>query len=166
MPSGVSIINRQEMTDTGRDGARDPRALLVGQQTGAATVGSHVWVPRNVNDQTSLQPSNSTSGYLREGNKTWIEKTCAPQVQSSIVYSGRATATTQMNRGCVYTGILFSHRPPKETLPLATTGTGRAGVALGEGGQARAAQAQTTWVSCWVCQAEGDETTQAHTRKM
>ena len=43
-----------------------PRALLVGMQTGAATVRSNMGLPQKIKTGTALQLSDSTSGNLAE----------------------------------------------------------------------------------------------------
>ena len=44
-------------------------ALLVGMQTGAATLENSMEVPQKVKNRTTLQSSNSTIRYLPEGYK-------------------------------------------------------------------------------------------------
>ena len=44
----------------------NPFALLVGMQTGAATVESSMKIPQKIRNGTALWPSNSTSGNLSE----------------------------------------------------------------------------------------------------
>ena len=43
---------------------RNPRALLVRKQTGAATLENSVEVPQKVKNRTTKQSSNPTIGYL------------------------------------------------------------------------------------------------------
>ena len=42
----------------------NPRTLLVGMQTGAATLETSMEVPQKVENRATLRPSNCTTGYL------------------------------------------------------------------------------------------------------
>ena len=44
----------------------NPSALLVGMQTGVATVENSVVLPPKIKNGTALWPSDSSSGYLSE----------------------------------------------------------------------------------------------------
>ena len=52
----------------------DPFALLVGMQTGAATVESSMEIPQKIKNVSAFQPSSPTSGNTYEGTKTLIQK--------------------------------------------------------------------------------------------
>ena len=45
---------------------KNPSALLVGVQIGAATVENSMEIPQKIKNGTALGPSGSTSGYLSE----------------------------------------------------------------------------------------------------
>ena len=47
----------------------NPLALLVGMQTGAATLENSMEVPQRVKNRTTLQPSSCTTQYLSKGCK-------------------------------------------------------------------------------------------------
>ena len=44
-------------------------ALLVGMQSGVATLENSIEVPQEIKSRTTLQPSNCTTRYLSEGYK-------------------------------------------------------------------------------------------------
>ena len=47
----------------------NPLALLVGMQTGAATLENSMEVPQKIKNRATLQPSNCTTRYLSKGYK-------------------------------------------------------------------------------------------------
>ena len=51
----------------------NPSALLVGMQTGAATVENSMKMPQKIKNRTALGPSNSTSGNSLEETQTLIQ---------------------------------------------------------------------------------------------
>ena len=55
-------------------GEGNPLALLVGMQTGAATVASSMDVSQKVKNATTLKPSNGATGYSPKNTKTLIKK--------------------------------------------------------------------------------------------
>ena len=52
----------------------NPCALLVGMQSGAATVESSMERPQKIKNLTALWPSDSTSGNMYKKSKTLIQK--------------------------------------------------------------------------------------------
>ena len=63
----------------------NPFALLVGMQTGAATLENSVGVPQKIKNRTTLQPSNCTTRYLSEGYRSAVSKGhMHPNVNSTI----------------------------------------------------------------------------------
>ena len=66
---------------------RNPRALLVGMQAGAATVENSMEVPQKVKNRTTLQSSNhTTTGYLPQEYENINSKGYMhPYVYSSII---------------------------------------------------------------------------------
>ena len=48
----------------------NPLALLVGMQTGAATLEDSVEVPQKIKNRTTLRPSNSTTKNLPRGHRS------------------------------------------------------------------------------------------------
>ena len=54
-------------------------ALLVGMQTGTATLENNMEVPQKIKNRNTLQPSQSTSGYFTKAKKNIkFKKTYAP----------------------------------------------------------------------------------------
>ena len=47
----------------------NPFALLVGMQTGAATVESSMEIPQKIRNGSAFQPSDATSGNISEGTQ-------------------------------------------------------------------------------------------------
>ena len=65
---------------------RNPFALLVGMQTGVATLENSVGVPQKIKNRTTLQPSNCTTRYLSEGYRSAVSKGhMPPNVYSSTI---------------------------------------------------------------------------------
>ena len=57
----------------------NPLALLVGRQTGAATLENSVEVPQKIKKRTILQPSNSTTRNLPKDTGVLMHRgTCTP----------------------------------------------------------------------------------------
>ena len=52
----------------------NPFALLVGMQTGAATMESIMEIPQKIKNGTALLPSNPTSGKYLKKPETLIQK--------------------------------------------------------------------------------------------
>jgi len=58
---------------------RNTHALLVGMQTGAATVENSMEIPEKVTNRTTLQSSNLTLGIYPKNTKTLTQRdTCTP----------------------------------------------------------------------------------------
>ena len=53
-------------------GKGNPSALLVGMQTGAATVESSMEIPQKIKDGSAFQPSHPTSRNISQGTQTLI----------------------------------------------------------------------------------------------
>ena len=47
----------------------NPVTLLVGMQTGAATMENNVEIPLKTGNRTAIQPSNPTAGHTHGGNQ-------------------------------------------------------------------------------------------------
>ena len=75
-----------------------PSALLVGMQTGAATVESSVEIPQKIKNESAFQPSNVISGNVSEGtqNTHWKEHK-HPYVHFSIIYSCQYMEAVQVS---------------------------------------------------------------------
>ena len=77
---------------------RNPPALLVGMQTGAATVENSVAVPPKVKNRKITCSSNSTAGYLRGEyhNANW-KRLMRPRIYCTIIYSSQMTDAAQVS---------------------------------------------------------------------
>ena len=78
---------------------RNPLALLVGSQTGAATWENSREVPQKVKDRTALRCSNHTTGYLPEEYKnTNSEEYMHLYVFYNIIYNSQTMEVAQVPR--------------------------------------------------------------------
>ena len=59
-----SVLYNAWRSDKTPSKALPPRALLVGMQTGAATVENSMECPQTIKNKTILWPNNSTSGNI------------------------------------------------------------------------------------------------------
>ena len=67
---------------------KNPRALLVGMQTGAAALGNSVEGPPKIKNRTTMQSNNSTAEYLPKGKEnTNSKRHMYASVYCSIVYN-------------------------------------------------------------------------------
>ena len=65
-------------------------ALLVGMQTGVATVENSMEVPQKVKNRFTLQSSNSTSGHLPEENTdTNLKRNMHPYACCNFIYNSQ-----------------------------------------------------------------------------
>jgi len=79
---------------------KNPRALLVGMQTGAATVENHIELPQKVKNRTTLGSRNCTSRYLPKGYKNInLKGYMHPDVYNSIIYNSQDTEAAQVSIG-------------------------------------------------------------------
>ena len=73
-------------------------ALLVGMQTGAATMENSMEVPQKVKNRTTLQPSNCTTRYLSNGYMCAVSKGhMHPHVYSSTINNSQSMERAQMS---------------------------------------------------------------------
>ena len=73
-------------------------ALLVGMQTGAASVENSMEVPQKIKNRTIVQPSNCTTRYLSKGNKSADSKGYRyPNVYSSMIDNSQSMERAQMS---------------------------------------------------------------------
>ena len=76
----------------------NPLALLVGMQTGAATLENSMEVPQKITDRTTLQPSNYTTRYLSKGYRSADSKGhMHPNVYSSTTDNNQIMERAQMS---------------------------------------------------------------------
>ena len=77
---------------------RNPLALLVGMQTGTATLENSTEVPQKLKNGTTLQPSNCTTRYLSKGNRCAVLKGhMHPNVYSNAINNSQNTERSQMS---------------------------------------------------------------------
>ena len=73
-------------------------ALLVGMQTGVATLENSMEVPQKIKNRTTLQPSNCTSKYLSKEYRYAVSKGhMHPNVYSSTINNSQSMETAQMS---------------------------------------------------------------------
>ena len=76
----------------------NPHALLVGMQTGAATVENSVEVPQKTKDGTAFWPSDSTSGNISEETQNSnLKKYMHPYVHCSIICNSQDLEVAQVS---------------------------------------------------------------------
>ena len=68
----VRMANKQVLVRMRRKG--DHSALLVGMQTGAATVESSMEIPQKIKNGSAFQPSDPTSGNISKGTQNTNSK--------------------------------------------------------------------------------------------
>ena len=72
--------------------------LLVGMQTGAATMESSMEIPQNIKNDTALGSSDSTSGTLSEGTQnTNLKEHEYPYVPCSVIYNHQDVEAAQLS---------------------------------------------------------------------
>ena len=73
-------------------------ALLVGMQTGAATLESSMEVPQEIKNRTTLRPSNCITRYLSTGYRYAVSKGhMHPNVYSSTMNNSQSMERAQMS---------------------------------------------------------------------
>ena len=66
----------------------NPRALVLGMQTGAATVESRLEFPQKIKNGTILWPSNVTFGNISEETQnTNLKEYMHPYVHCTVIYN-------------------------------------------------------------------------------
>ena len=85
--------NRYVLSRVWRKG--NPGKLLVGKYVGAATVDNSVEVPQKIKNGSTIWSTNSTSGYLPEGNEITIwKRNLHLLVLCNIAHNNQDLATT------------------------------------------------------------------------
>ena len=116
-------------------------ALLVGMQTGAATLENSMEVPQKIKNRTTLQPSNCTTRYLSEGYRDAVLKGhMHPNVYSSTIDNsqiGKEPKYPSMDEWIkkmwyIYTMEYCTAIKKNEILPFATTWMELEGIMLSE----------------------------------
>ena len=113
--------NQQVLARMRRKG--NPLTLLVGMQTGAATLGNGTESPEKVKNRTTLRHNGGTTRYLPKENKNTKSKDYMhPYVSSSIVFNSQGMEAARVSidrwdwwRGkeeviYVHNRILFGHK--------------------------------------------------------
>ena len=76
----------------------NPLTLLVGMQTGTATLENNLEVPQKVEDGTTLQPSNCSTRYLPKGYKNTYSKGYMHLIDySNIINNNQTMERAQMS---------------------------------------------------------------------
>lgn len=93
-------------------GEGSPRALLVGMEIGAAIPENRMEASRDIKNETTVGPSNSTAGYFSKENGNTISKThMRPRVRCRTIYSSRGMRTTRVSAdGCLRQEIVIQTR--------------------------------------------------------
>ena len=75
----------------------NPFALLVGMQTGAATVESSMEIPQKIKNVFVFWPSDSTSGNIYKGTQnTNLKEHKHPHVHCSVIYNHQDMEAAQV----------------------------------------------------------------------
>ena len=130
-PAKIAIINQKCNTcwrGLWRKG--NPYSLLVGMQTGTATMENNMAVPQKIKNIVPIWPKNLSPGYLPEKLKNmYLQRYMHHYVHCSIIHGGQGRETSKLSFDrvldkedvvCMYNGILLSHKKD-ETLLFETT---------------------------------------------
>ena len=75
----------------------NPRALLVGMQTGAATGESSMEIPQKIKNSTALSPNDFTSRDIsKETQNTNLKEHMYPCAHCSVIYNSQDLEATQV----------------------------------------------------------------------
>ena len=102
-------------------------ALLVGMQTGAATVESSMEIPPKIKNGSAFWPRNPTSENISEGTQNInLEEHKYPYVHCSIIYNHQDMEAAQVSiirwvdkttMGYLHNGILLGHKKEEKITP-------------------------------------------------
>ena len=121
----------QQTTSAGEDVEKqEPFTLLVGMQTGAATVDSSMEIPQTIKNGPAFWPCNPTSENISKGNQnTNLKEHKHPYVHCSVIYNHQAMKAAQVSisrwvdkttMGCLHNGILLGCKKKKKVLLFVT----------------------------------------------
>ena len=122
----------------------NPFALLVGMQTGAASLENSKEVLQKIKNRTTLQPSNCTTRYLSKGYRYAVQRdTCTPMfitALSTIAKVWKEPKCPSMDEWIkkmwyIYTMEYYLAIKKNEILPFATTWMELEGIMLSESSQ-------------------------------
>ena len=98
----------------------NPFALLLGIQTGAATVESSMEIPQKIKNESAFWPSDPTAGNISDGTQnTNLKEYKPPHVHCSIIYNHQDMEAAQVSisrwvdkttMGHLHNGILLGHK--------------------------------------------------------
>ena len=121
---------------------RNHHALLVGMQTGVATLENSMEVPQKTKHRITLRPRNCTTRHLSKGYRCAVSKGHVhPNVNSSTINNSRSMERAQMSIDgwmdkedvvYIYTMEYYSAIKKNEILPSATTWMELEGIMLSE----------------------------------
>ena len=120
-----------QQTSVGKDVEKGELfALLVGMQTGAATVESSMGIPQKIKNGSAFWPIYCTSGNISEEiQNTNLKERKHPYVHCSVIYNHQDMEAAQVSinkwvdkttMGHLHTGILLSHKKRRKFFPFAT----------------------------------------------
>ena len=94
----MTVINKST-TSSGQDVEKgNPLALLVGMQTGAATVESSMEIPHKIKNTSAFCPSNPTSGNIsKRTQSTNLKEHKHPYVYCSVIYNHQDMEAAQVS---------------------------------------------------------------------
>ena len=131
-PARMAKLTTWETTDIGEGVEKwNPFTLLVGMQTGVATLENSMEVPQKIKNRTTLWPSNSTARYLSKGYRCAVLKVhMHPNVYSNAINNSQSMERAQCpstnewikKMWCIYTMEYYSAMRKNEILPLNGTG--------------------------------------------
>ena len=98
-PVRMAIINKSTNKCWGGCGEKkNPFALLVGRETGAATVESSVEITQKIKNGSAFWPSNPNSGNIPKGTQnTNLKEHKHPYVHCSIIYNRQHMEAAQVS---------------------------------------------------------------------
>ena len=116
-PVRMAIINKQVLMKMWRKGV--PQALLVGMQTGTATVESSVEILQKIKNGSAFWSSDPNPGNISEETQnTNLKEHKHPYVHCSVIYNHQDMEATQVSisrwvdkttMGHLHSGLLLSH---------------------------------------------------------
>ena len=107
----------------------NPSALLVGMQTGAATVENSMELPQKIKNGTALRPSDPTSENVSEEPKILMQKNISTPMFIAVLFTIPKTCKQPkcpsvykwIKKAAVHNGILLGYKKKrKKTLSFAT----------------------------------------------